>query len=38
MTIALVDWRIVDGQLKPFVVSETQEVEAVWAPQPGSQE
>jgi len=36
--IGLVDWREAEGQLKAFVVSDSQEVEAIWAPQPGSQE
>jgi hypothetical protein len=37
-TKAAVDWRIVDGELKPFVVTEHRETIAAWAPQPGSQE
>ncbi len=38
MTTAVVDWRTVNGELKPFVVSATNEVMAAWAPQTGSQE
>jgi len=34
-----VEWRDVDGQLKPIIVFESgKEREATWAPQPGSQE
>ena len=37
--IAVIDWRVEKGQLRPFVVTDGgQEVEAGWAPQPGSQE
>lgn len=35
---AVVDWREVDGQLKPFVLQDGQEIAAEWAPQPGSQQ
>ena len=40
MTVAaaVIDWREIEGQLRPFVITETGETEAVWAPQPGSQE
>ena len=37
MTLALVDWHITEGQLRPYVVTEAGEEEAAWAPQPGSQ-
>jgi len=37
MTVAVLDWRIQEGQLRPYVITETGEQEATWAPQPGSQ-
>lgn len=37
-TMAVIDWREAEGQLRPYIITETQEVEAAWAPQPGSQE
>jgi len=37
-TLAIVDWRELEGQLRPYVITEAGEQEAAWAPQPGSQE
>lgn len=37
-TAAVVDWREVEGQLRPYVITEAGEQEAAWAPQVGSQE
>lgn len=37
-TLAVVDWRLQEGQLTPYVITEAGETAAAWCPQPGSQE